>query len=156
MKRLIILDGIQDPGNLGTLLRTALGLGWDGAFLLKNTCDPFNQKAIRAARGACFRLPLYTEGSLDDLQELLRDHDFTVSSSTLADEIRDVPIALWLGSEGKGLSGGQWSEAQNGCEDGQALLAAPLKTVKIDMAPEMESLNVAVAGGGGLENNEKR
>ncbi|EKX51956.1 hypothetical protein GUITHDRAFT_134270 [Guillardia theta CCMP2712] len=55
-KRIIVLDRIQDPGNLGTLLRTAAGLGWDAALLLDGCSDPFNEKAIRAARGAQWRL----------------------------------------------------------------------------------------------------
>src|SRR3990170_2143858 len=48
---IIALDGVNDPGNLGSLLRTALALGWEGAFILEETCDPYNEKAIRAARG---------------------------------------------------------------------------------------------------------
>ena len=55
---LLAIDGISDPGNLGTLLRTALALGWEGAFILEGSCDPYNEKALRAAKGATFRLPL--------------------------------------------------------------------------------------------------
>src|SRR5262249_24779472 len=54
----IALDRIQDPGNLGTLIRRALALGFDGAFLISPSCDPFNDKALRAAKGATFILPL--------------------------------------------------------------------------------------------------
>ncbi|MBS0628210.1 MAG: RNA methyltransferase, partial [Verrucomicrobia bacterium] len=54
---LLVLDGIADPGNLGTLLRTAWALGWEGVYLTENSCDPFNEKALRAAKGATFFLP---------------------------------------------------------------------------------------------------
>ena len=58
MTRLLVCDKIQDPGNLGTLIRTACALGWDAVFLLHGTCDPFNDKALRAAKGATFSMPL--------------------------------------------------------------------------------------------------
>ncbi|KAG8040103.1 hypothetical protein GUJ93_ZPchr0656g26851 [Zizania palustris] len=66
-KRILVLDGIQDPGNLGTLIRSACAFKWDGVFLLPACCDPFNEKALRAARGASLQLPvvsvLGSEGS---------------------------------------------------------------------------------------------
>ena len=69
-KRYILaIDGISDPGNLGTLLRTALALGWEGAYIVEGSCDPYNDKALRAAKGATFRLPLY-QGSWDTLLQL--------------------------------------------------------------------------------------
>lgn len=52
LQRLLVLEGVQDPGNLGTLLRCALAFGWDGAWLLPGCCDPFNDKALRASRCA--------------------------------------------------------------------------------------------------------
>ena len=57
-KRVLACDSVNDPGNLGALIRTALALGWDGVFLLNECCDPFNEKALRAAKGATFRMPL--------------------------------------------------------------------------------------------------
>ncbi|KAG6549715.1 hypothetical protein Mapa_008695 [Marchantia paleacea] len=57
-RRILVLDAIQDPGNLGTLIRTAAAFAWDGLFLLPGCCDPFNEKALRASRGACFRVPI--------------------------------------------------------------------------------------------------
>ena len=56
--RLLVLDGVQDPGNVGTLLRTALALGWDGAALLPGCAEPFSDKCLRASRAAAFRLPV--------------------------------------------------------------------------------------------------
>eukprot|EP00884_Botryococcus_braunii_P019687 jgi/Botrbrau1/6401/Bobra.49_1s0018.1 len=76
LRRLLILDTVQDPGNLGTLLRTATGLGWQGAFLLDGCCDPFNDKALRAAKGAAFRLPL-AYGNLEELRKVQQAHGLT-------------------------------------------------------------------------------
>ncbi|PNG99278.1 putative tRNA/rRNA methyltransferase YsgA, partial [Tetrabaena socialis] len=64
--RLLVLDAVQDPGNLGTLVRSALAFGWHGLCLLPGCCDPFNDKAVRASRGAVLRLPI-AYGSLDEL-----------------------------------------------------------------------------------------
>lgn len=69
--RLLVLDGIQDPGNLGTLVRTAVAFQWDGVFLLPGCCDPFNEKALRASQGACFQLPIGT--GLWSHLEIIRD-----------------------------------------------------------------------------------
>lgn len=57
VQRLLVLDQVQDPGNLGTLLRNAEALEWDAVFLL-GCCDPYNDKAIRAARGSTFQVPV--------------------------------------------------------------------------------------------------
>ncbi|KAG2492934.1 hypothetical protein HYH03_008843 [Edaphochlamys debaryana] len=64
--RLLVLDGVQDPGNLGTLARSALAFGWDGLFLLPGCVDPANDKAVRSSRGATLRLPV-ASGSLEEL-----------------------------------------------------------------------------------------
>ena len=169
LHRLLVLERCQDPGNLGTLLRTALGLGWDGVFLLPGCADHFNEKAMRASRGACFKLPI-ASGSLDDWRRVAGHHELecvaadldrsssssnmnTSKSSSSSDgssgnninneknsindvdalsALSDAHISLVLGSEGQGLS-------EEVLEDCQA--------VNIPMLGEMESLNVAVAGG---------
>ena len=56
MQRLLVLCGVQEPGNLGTLTRTAAALGWDAVAMTHDCCDPFNEKALRAARGASLRV----------------------------------------------------------------------------------------------------
>jgi len=161
IRRLVVVDGIQDPGNLGTILRTALGLGWDAVYLLRGTCDPWNSKAIRAARGACFRLPIVTSGTLEDLKHILIENELTIVAAdphaeSSVNTLKDTPerVALWLGTEGKGLSAGEWAEIG----ESDALSATSTATttsspnkipsfkVRIDMDPRMESLNVAVAG----------
>lgn len=130
---LLVLDGISDPGNLGTLLRTALALGWEGVFFLEGGCDPFNDKALRAAKGATFHLRLQ-EGSWEDFLEL--SSLFTVyiadkKGEPLPPKTLQPPYALILSHEAKGAR----KEAKQ--------LFHPLT---IPMRPTMESLNVASAG----------
>lgn len=134
-KRVIALDGISDPGNLGTLIRTAHALGWDGVFITADSCDPFNDKALRAAKGATFHLPIEV-GSHDRLKELMQDRVCIAAdpkgNETLPDHTANNGLILILGSESHGLR----KEIQEGC--------FPLS---IPMAEHADSLNVAVAGG---------
>ncbi|KAL3845114.1 hypothetical protein ACJIZ3_002517 [Penstemon smallii] len=146
--RILVLDGIQDPGNLGTLIRSATAFRWGGVFLLPGCCDPFNDKALRASRGACFQIPIVSGNweHVENLREgfkmkMLAGHP--ASSDDLnrgvirldkefADSVVDLPMCLVLGSEGTGLS----EFSKKACE-----------LVCISMAGEFESLNVSVAGG---------
>jgi TrmH family RNA methyltransferase len=74
LQRLLVLESVQDPGNLGTLLRCAAAFGWDAVWLLPGCCDPFNDKALRASRGAALRWPL-AAGSLQELLQLVQQQD---------------------------------------------------------------------------------
>lgn len=134
LSRILVFDGISDPGNLGTLLRTALALDWKGVFFLPNCCDPFNGKALRASKGALFRLR-YGKGNWSDLQSEFLAKKWVVLGADLKGEIPNEKnssnIALVLGNEGEGLS----SESKRFC-----------KKVSIPISQEMESLNVASAG----------
>ncbi|KAF8681831.1 hypothetical protein HU200_045273 [Digitaria exilis] len=146
-KRILVLDGIQDPGNLGTLIRSACAFKWDGVFLLPACCDPFNEKALRAARGASLQLPIVS-GAWHDLHELMTKYNMKMMaghpesssdaskihslSKDLADSLLNESLCLVLGSEGNGLS----SETLQACE-----------LVNIPMEGTFESLNVSVAGG---------
>ncbi|CAM8902199.1 hypothetical protein QQ045_009842 [Rhodiola kirilowii] len=145
--RILVLEGIQDPGNLGTLLRSAMAFNWGGAYLLPGCCDPFNEKALRSSRGASFQLPIVS-GSWTNLQDLKNQHHMKLLaghpdskvkhiqvsklSPNLARSLVDKPLCLVLGSEGSGLS----QEAMNSCQ-----------LVSIPMSGKFESLNVSVAGG---------
>ncbi len=135
-KRLLVLDQITDPGNLGTLLRSALALGWDGVFLLDNSVDPFNDKALRAAKGATFRLRL-AKGDEDALAELMTSKEWTIYGADLQGssvcEKTSCPSSLMLilGNEAHGLS--HFSKERS------TLLSLPT-------GANMQSLNVAVAG----------
>lgn len=133
---ILALDGINDPGNLGTLLRTALALGWEGVYVLPNSCDPFNEKAIRAARGAHFKIPL-AFGTALELEQLAKENRL---NAFLADLIGKKPEAL-PSTGGRLLVLG--NEAQGGSREVQQFCTP----ITIPMTGEMESLNVAVAGG---------
>ncbi|XVE86884.1 hypothetical protein DITRI_Ditri18aG0071400 [Diplodiscus trichospermus] len=145
--RILVLDGIQDPGNLGTLVRSAMAFQWGGIFLLPGCCDPFNEKALRASRGAAFQLPIVS-GSWYHLETLKDTFNMKILAghpdsdgksmkvSSLSQEfvcsLAHDPLCLVLGSEGHGLS----EKSQQECE-----------LVSIPMAGKFESLNVSVAGG---------
>lgn len=136
LKHIVALDGINDPGNLGTLMRTALALGWEGVFIVHESCDPYNEKALRAARGATFRLPLGI-GSWADLEQIIKRNKLQpLVGDTQGTEISKLksqePTLLVLGNEARGPS----PEALRLC-----------KKIAIPMPGAMESLNVAVAGG---------
>ncbi len=134
VKKIIVADRIQDPGNLGTLIRSSLAFGWDGLFVLPGTCDPFNDKALRAAKGATFHLPIRT-GSWEDLQALLKKSHLQLVVADLSGEAPssfiNTPIALVLGNEASGVS----------IPDGISY-----RSVTLPMKGAMESLNVGVAG----------
>ena len=134
-KRILVLDGISDPGNLGTLWRTALALGWEGVCLLSGCVDLFNDKALRAAQGATFHLP-YEWGSPESLMTWAKTQQGTLLVADLEgtplDEIHSKnPIALILGNEGQGP--GLWAQSLS-------------SKVMIPMQSSTESLNVAAAG----------
>lgn len=135
-KQVLALDGISDPGNMGTLLRTTLALGWDAVYFLPGSCDPFNEKTVRAARGAHFKLSL-AKGNADQLQEWVNSNQIQSVVADIKGEVPEsVPAArrrlLVLGNEAHGAS---------------AAIRQFCQPVTIPMPGEMESLNVAVAGG---------
>ena len=135
-RRYLVLDGLQDPGNVGTIWRTADALGADGLILVNGCADPFAPKTVRATMGACFRLPVW-EGTLEDLTGLLARSAVPLYAAALRDDtedIRSVPLgsaAVVIGSEGRGVS--------------QPVLDACRATLKIPMRDRCESLNAAVA-----------
>lgn len=129
-ERLLVLDGLQDPGNVGTLLRTAWAFGWDGVVATPDTVDFFNDKALRAARGATLHLPLATlpeEAILEKLNRPLYIADF---GGTLPTSY-SPPLALLLGREGEGVR--SWAKNKG-------------KRLTIPMSHGVDSLNVATAG----------
>lgn len=136
--RLLVLDEVQDPANVGGALRTAAALGYDGAVLSQGCADPFSPKALRASMGAAFSIPLYGGGSGALLASALRQCGFCTVATALDDRAapigslqRDGALALFIGNEGNGLS------AQT--------VAACDRTVIIPITGLVESLNAAAA-----------
>lgn len=135
-QRYLVLDGVQDPGNVGTIWRTADALGADGLLLVNGCADPFGPKVVRATMGACFRLPVY-EVDAATLLPLLRRSGLHLYGTALRDDTVDITTvqldrcAVVIGSEGRGIS--------------QPLLDRCEKTLKIPMRQRCESLNAAVA-----------
>ena len=133
---IVALDCVQDPGNLGTILRTADAFGCTGALLLPGCADPYGPKTLRAAMGAVFRLPLYMVG-LEALPRLLADAGLPLYGTALRHDTVDVRqrdlrrCALVIGSEGRGVSA--------------EVLALCRETLRIPMSPHCESLNAAAA-----------
>jgi TrmH family RNA methyltransferase len=126
--RLLILDGLSDPGNLGTLLRTALALDWDGVCFTPGTVDPFNDKALRASKGALFSLP-FSEQAVDPLPAHIYLAD--LEGTPLSEAHIQRPLALILSNEGSGPS--SWAK-----KIGQRIC--------IPMHNGVDSLNVAASG----------
>lgn len=136
VKNAIVLETIQDPGNVGTILRTANALGIELVILCGDCADPYNAKSVRAAMGALFRQKTL-ELELPQLMQLLRSSDLKLYGTALSDESVDIRseniknAAVAIGSEGRGLS--------------PELLGICDKTLVIPMQPNSESLNAAVA-----------
>lgn len=135
MDAILILDQVSDPGNLGTLWRTALGLGWQGVWLLPGSADPFNDKALRASQGAVFRLPferIFPEQIISWSQTRKATIYTADLYGTLLDQCKiSRPLGLVLGNEGQGP--GQWTRSAT-------------QRVTIPTFSAVESLNVASAG----------
>lgn len=129
-QKLLVLDAISDPGNLGTLFRTACAFGWQGILLLPNCCDPFNDKALRAAKGATFKIP-FKQGSIADLKKTNLLHLAADLEGEPPEKYKDQPLSLVIGNESQGLS----SEIKKTCLP----ITLPMQN--------MESLNASVAGG---------
>ena len=135
-RRYLVLDGVQDPGNVGTVWRTADAFGADGLVLCNGCADPWNPKTVRATMGAVFRLPVY-ECPLAQAADALARAGIPLYAAALradTEDVRGVPLgrsAVIVGSEGRGVS----PQGLELCE----------KTVKIPMEARCESLNAAVA-----------
>lgn len=133
----LLLDGVQDPGNVGTLLRTAVALGAAGVVALEETADPWGPKAVRAAAGAGLRRPVLRVDTRSTVAELGR-RDLPIWAAAADGEPlrRAAPggghVALALGGETRGVS--------------EEIRGAAARVVAIEMHAGMESLNVAAAG----------
>lgn len=135
----VVLDRLQDPGNVGTILRTADGADFLGAVVIKGTADVYGPKIVRSAAGSLFRLPLLFVDSPKEAIELLHQYGKHLIVATphcekhyYEQQLREN-IALVVGNEGGGVS--------------ELFLDQADVQVKIPMRDSVESLNVAVAAG---------
>ena len=136
LHRAIILENVQDPGNVGTVIRTANAFGIDAVILTGDCADLYNPKTVRSTMGAIFRQRVIS-CELGDLTELLNKNGLPLYGAALTDKARNIldvdvkKAAVAVGSEGRGLSTG--------------LLSLCDSAVIIPMQPDSESLNAAVA-----------
>lgn len=131
----VLLDGVQDPGNVGVLVRSALALGAAAVIGVGETADPWGPKALRASAGASFRGPVFRTDTRDAVERLagLRIPIWVAAADAPPLEGPPPgPVALALGSEARGVS--------------RPLLAAAARVVSVPLARGVESLNVASAG----------
>ena len=135
---LVALDGVQDPGNVGTILRTMDAAGYSGLLLDEKTADPYSPKALRATMGAAFRIPAVRCGDLPAALRQLAEKGYEI----IAGDLRGQPfyqrpkardkICIVIGSEGQGIS--------------PAVLQTATLRLKLPIVGGAESLNAAVAG----------
>lgn len=135
-RRYVVLDGVQDPGNVGTVMRTADAFACDGVLLLGGCADPYSVKAVRASMGAVFRIPVWPL-TVPELAALLSKSGIPLYGAALRQDTEDVRTvdlgraAIAVGSEGRGLT----EEVLTLCD----------KTIRIPMSQHCESLNAAAA-----------
>lgn len=137
--RVLILEDVQDPGNVGTIIRTADAANYDAVLMTTQSADLFNPKTLRSMQGSHFHLPIY-RAPIDDILDLIKSSQLTLMASTLSDQSIDFKavntkdnFALVLGNEGQGISEKMTSSAD--------------QLIHITMPGQAESLNVAVAAG---------
>lgn len=132
----IVLDGVQDPGNVGTIIRSAAAFDIKGVILCGPCADPYGPKAVRASMGAVFRIPIFFL-DVDELCQLCNDIEIPLYSTCTSKDATDIrnlntrPVAVVIGSEGQGVS--------------REISERSIGTVTIPMAGGTESLNAAVA-----------
>ena len=135
---IMILEDIQDPGNLGTIFRTAEGAGASGIIMTKGCADLFNPKVVRSTMGSIYRVPFFVTDDIEQTISLVKNAQIEVFAAHLKgehfyDEIEYKDAAFLIGNEGRGL------------KDSTASLADTY--IKIPMSGELESLNASMAAG---------
>lgn len=136
--KLIMLDDVNDPGNLGTIIRTAAGLGYDGIIMSPNTVDLYNEKVIRSTQGVMFKIPIIKANLQEVIKLLKKEKVFCIGTAlTNAKDVKHITkkdkFAICLGNEAKGIS--------------KEVLDNMDENVKIAMNNDVESLNVSIAAG---------
>ena len=134
-QKVVLLEGIKDAGNLGTILRTCAAFGVDAVVLYGDSVDLYNPKCVRATVGNLWRVPVFEMKNFAELNELFADFSRIATlpraNNYLKNQKTDLPCLVMFGSEADGLS----TELQNFATD----------SVKIEMTNEVESLNLSVS-----------
>jgi len=137
--KVLFLDRIQDPGNAGTMIRTADAMGFDAIILSQGCADPYSLKVVRSTVGSIFHIPIiYNVNSIDTLAQL-KNRNFTIYATALnkSKSIEDTtifsPFELIIGNEGQGVS----EEIKNMSD----------YLIRINMPGNAESLNASIAAG---------
>lgn len=136
--KLVMLDDVNDPGNLGTIIRTAAGLGYDGIIMSPNTVDLYNEKVIRSTQGVMFKIPIIKANLQEVIKLLKKEKVFCIGTAlTNAKDVKHITkkdkFAICLGNEAKGIS--------------KEVLDSMDENVRIAMKNDVESLNVSIAAG---------
>ncbi|MEI6891196.1 MAG: RNA methyltransferase [Pontiella sp.] len=134
--RLLMLDNLRDPGNLGTLIRSAVGAGFDGILLYGDCVDPYNPKVIRSTMGTFAFAKIWNVGNDEVLQLLDQGFDLCITTGLGGDNLYESDFSaktiLVIGSEAHGVS--------------EELFAKATQKITIPLLAECESLNAAIAG----------
>lgn len=137
---ILIIDGIQDPGNMGTILRTALAADIKNIILTKGTVDIYNTKVLRSSMGAIFSIKILMDKTPEEITNFCKANNFILTVSTMEgasiyqEKISEhIPLALVLGNEAFGPA--------------EIFLREADKKLSIPMFNTVESLNVAIAAG---------
>ncbi len=138
--RYAALEAVQDPSNLGTMIRTAEALGLDGFLLSEGCCDPYNPKVLRGSMGGVFRLPLYMVNDMPAQLSVLAKRGFTTVACVVDSNVTPItalPLngatVVVIGNEGNGLT--------------KETITACTEKATIPMAGRAESLNASMAAG---------
>ena len=136
-KNILILDGLQDPGNLGTIIRSCVAFNINNLVLSETSVDLYNSKVIRSTQGMIFNINIIRD-DLKNTIKLLKDNNYTIYGTNVINGIdvkdvkKDNKYAIILGNEGNGIS--------------NEINALVDKNIYIKMNDKCESLNVAVSG----------
>ncbi len=133
---ILCLENVQDPGNVGTMMRTAYALGFHGVVCIGNCADPYSEKSLRASMGAALHLPLYFAEKSSTIMEKSRGNEIqnivtALEGYSLTEFTRNQALCLWIGNEGRGLQ--------------MQTLAGADELLSIPMPGGAESLNAATA-----------
>jgi TrmH family RNA methyltransferase len=133
----LVLAGLQDPGNVGAIVRSAAACGATGIVAIEGSANPFGWKALRGAMGGTFHLPVAARSTLEEVMRVARESDVRLVAAVprggtpLPQVDLRAPTAVVLGAEGAGV--------------GEPVLEAAAEFISIPMRASVESLNVAIA-----------